>query len=122
MKDIFICSKMAGDNAYTTWKKKGKGGNDLPRKERQVLIHGGTGVINKALVTPFGVVTKITADQLALLKESCKPFNRHVEAGFLKILEKDPTPKAIKSMASDMATDKSEQKKPSDFKKKKDKK
>ncbi len=59
--DVYVCSKMASDNAYTTWVSGKKAANDMPRKDRQVLIKGGAGCINKQLVTPYGIVTKITS-------------------------------------------------------------
>jgi len=107
--DVYVCSKLASDNAYTTWHSGQKAANDMPRKDRQVLIKGGSGVINKQLVTPYGVVTKITGEERELVTKSCPAFNRHVKAGYLKVLEKDPSPKDVKSMAKDMSEDKSKQ-------------
>lgn len=107
--DVYVCSKMASDNAYTTWIPGSKAANDMPRKERQVLIKGGAGVVSKQLVTPHGVVTKITSEELDLVRKSCPAFGRHEKAGYLRVLEKDPSPKDIKSMAKDMPKDKSEQ-------------
>lgn len=107
--DVYVCSKMASDNAYTTWHPKQKAANDMPRKDRQVLIKGGSGVVNKQLVTPHGVVTKITSDELDLVRKSCPAFARHEKAGYLRVLEKDPSPKDIKSMSEDMPDDKSKQ-------------
>lgn len=100
---------MASDNAYTTWHPGRKAANDMPRKDRQVLIKGGSGVINKQLVTPHGVVTAITSEELELVRKSCPAFTRHEKAGFLKVLEKDPSPKDVESMAKDMSEDKSKQ-------------
>ncbi|MCK4518081.1 hypothetical protein KAT92_04850 [Candidatus Babeliales bacterium] len=116
---VYVCSKMASDNAYTTWHSGVKAANDMPRKDRQVLIKGGSGVINKQLVTLHGVVTQITAEELELVRKSCPAFIRHEKAGFLKVLQKDPSPKEIDFMSKDMPEDKSKQKKPGDIKKKK---
>jgi len=107
--NVYVCSKLASDNAYTTWHPMQKAANDMPRKDRQILIKGGSGVINKQLVTPYGVVTKITSEEYELVIKSCPAFARHVKAGYLKVLEKDPSPKDIKSMAKDMPEDKSKQ-------------
>jgi len=109
-KYIYVCSKMASDNAYTTWHPMQKSANDMPRKDRQVLIKGGSGVINKQLITPHGVVTKITIEELELVRKSCPAFVRHEKAGFLKVLEKNPSSEDVKSMANDMPEDKSKQK------------
>lgn len=107
--NVYVCSKLSCDNAYTTWMSGQKAVNDMPRKDKQVLIKGGAGVTNGHLVTPHGVVTKITIEQLNLVRESCPSFARHEQAGFLKVLDKDPSPKEIKSIAKDMVGDKSKQ-------------
>ncbi len=107
--DVYVCSAMACDNAYTTWKSGANAANDLPRKDRQVLIKGGTGVINKQLVTPYGVVTRISAEQLQLLRDNCPAFVRHEANGFLKVLENDPSEKTVVSVAADLSEDASTQ-------------
>jgi hypothetical protein len=117
---IFVCSKLACDNAYTTYKTGRR--NDLPRKDQQVLVKGGSGVMGKNLITPHGVVTKITTGELEMLEKNCPAFNSHVELGFLKVLKKDPSPKEISSMADDMPKDKSRQKTEKDVKQKEKKK
>jgi hypothetical protein len=113
---VFICSKLACDNAYTTYKTGRR--NDLPRKDRQVLIKGGSGVVGKNLITPHGVSTKITTGELEMLEKNCPAFNKHVTLGFLKVLKKDPSPKEISSMADDMPNDKGRQKTKKDVKQK----
>jgi hypothetical protein len=118
--DVFICSKLASDQAYTTY-LKGQNQQDIPRKDKQVLINGGTGVASKHLITPQGVVTCISSDQLEMLEANCEPFNDHVRLGFLKVLDYNPTPEVIAKVAADLAKDKSEQKTPADLKKKKTK-
>lgn len=118
-KTVYVCSKLASDNAYTTWHPVSKSANDLPRKDRQVLIKGGSGVINKQLVTPHGIVTSITADELDLLRKNCPAFVRHEKAGFLKVLEKNPSPDDIAFLAADMPDDKSKQATENSVKKKK---
>lgn len=121
---VYVCSKLSCDNAYTTWHPIQKsGGNDMPRKDRQVLIKGGSGVMNDNLVTPHGVVTKITQEELEIVRNTdiCPAFSRHEKAGFLKVLEKDPSPKELKSVAKDLSEDKSKQATPDSVKKEKEK-
>lgn len=108
-KYVYVCSKMASDNAYTTYHPRSKSANDMPRKDRQVLIKGGAGVTNKQLVTPHGVVTKITPEELEYIRKNDPAFSRHEKRGFLKVLDKDPSASDVKSMAKDMPDDKSKQ-------------
>jgi len=123
---VYVCSKLACDNAYATYGPGAKAANgpgakaanDLPKRERQVLIKGGSGVIDKNLVTPHGIVTKITAEELEMLRKNCPGFVRHEKAGFLKVLDKDPSVKEVASMANDMPDDNSKQKTEKDTKKK----
>lgn len=103
----FICSKLASDNAYTTWHPTKKGANDLPRKDSQVLIKGGAGVANDRIMTPHGVVTEITDEQHKLLVDNCPSFNRHLKNGYLKVLEKNPSAADTKKVAADLESDKS---------------
>jgi hypothetical protein len=114
-KTVFVCSKLAGDQAYTLYFKDKTGGKQIPRVNRVINIKGGAGVINKQLQTPYGVVTPITEDQLDALRKGCPSFNRHVKRGFLKVLETDPSQKEIKKIADDMDRDKSSQKTPDDL-------
>lgn len=79
--NVYIYSKLSNDNVYAPY---AKGGADLPIRGEGVLIKGGAGVADKRIVTPQGVVTTITREELELLK-SIPQFNEHVERGFLKI-------------------------------------
>lgn len=107
MSKHYICSTLASDNAYTVWHRRKEGGNDLPKKLRQVVIKGGARVADNRLVTPHGVVTQITGEELELLKSHCPPFNRHLSRGFLKILARDPSSSDKKKIAADLSEDKS---------------
>ena len=63
----FVYSTMTCDNAYTLYERTA-GGLSVPVKE--VLIKGGTGLANKYLITPLGVATQVSDEELALLKEN----------------------------------------------------
>lgn len=82
----YIYSTMSNDNVYPLWIH---GATARPAvSTAKVLILGKANVINsQTLVTPRGVATEVTADELVLLKGN-KHFNRHVELGFLTIDEK----------------------------------
>ena len=113
----YICSNLASDNRYTMWSKYDKNNNGLPVKGRSVLINGGSSVVNKRhLITPYGVVTAIKDEELELLKKNCPSFSRHLERGFLKVLDKDPSGKT-KTISDDMADDKSAPLTPAQLKK-----
>jgi len=103
----YICSKLACDNAYTVWEEAGKTGNDLPKKRSVVLIKGGAGVADKRVITPYGVVTEISDQQLEMLQRDCPQFSRHLKRGFLKILNKNPSESEVKKIADDQGEDKS---------------
>lgn len=78
----FIVSRQSQDNEYAGWTH---GKNGLNTKSWTVLIRGGANVIDsKTLETPKGVITKITAEEFALLKQSVA-FNKHVKGGWLSI-------------------------------------
>jgi MinD-like ATPase involved in chromosome partitioning or flagellar assembly len=82
------------------------------------LIKGKANITNKVLVTPRGVATTVTDEQLAQLKR-CKMFMTHLENGFLFIDEKAKSATADKAdeVAKNMqAKDKSAPPKKEDIK------
>ncbi len=73
----------------------------LKRKVRFVTILGGTGVARKrGLVTPLGVCTIVTEEQLAFLEQNGS-FKRHKQAGFITVVKSSaPDPaKVAENMA-----------------------
>jgi hypothetical protein len=81
MSDIYVYSTKTSATTYTFTKK---GGGDLPVIVDSIRIEGGANVTNKNFITPLGVMTKITSEQLALL-ETHPVFKRHVENGFISV-------------------------------------
>lgn len=81
MAKIFIYSTLTQSNEYSVWVK---GGADLKQRAQKVIIKGGANIANKHLVTPRGVVTEVTEDELALL-EGNKVFQRHKQRGFIVV-------------------------------------
>lgn len=83
-KQVYVYSTLAASVAYTLWNKTSA--NDLPHADRSITIVGGAGVADKRLETPYGVATKVSADDLALLMDNHQ-FNHHVNAGHIKVSE-----------------------------------
>lgn len=88
-KQFYIYSTLSNNQNYTAWKEVLKGQEQSPRKKEQsVLINGGANVVDKkALITPEGVETIIDEKKMEILN-ACPMFKRHVEAGFIKALDK----------------------------------
>jgi len=82
--------------------------------KRKVLINGGHGVANsKTLVTPKGIVTKVTDDEMEFLLKN-EAFQRHVKNGFLSYDKNKADPE--KKAANMMKGDRSAPLTPNDFK------
>lgn len=77
----YIYSTLASDNAYTNYEN---GGADLPVALPAVLIHGGAGVANDRFVTPRGVVTEVTGEQLDYLRRN-PVFLMHEKNGYILV-------------------------------------
>lgn len=77
----YITSTMSAGVTYAIYKKTPGGLNII---DREISINGGANVINKALVTPQGVVTKVSDEELELLKQN-PVFKTHVDGGYIKI-------------------------------------
>lgn len=106
----YIASTLAAPVQYTHYKQ---GANDLPQVAGSVLIQGGAGVANKHLITPQGVLTKVSTEEAELLHK-IPLFLTHKERGFIKVLEDKAEPDTV---AADMERgDTSAQLTPGDFK------
>lgn len=82
MKKVRIYSTLSCPQLYQNWKE---GGADLPVPDGEaVRIEGGANVASKNLVTPKGVVTTITEEQLGYLMAN-RHFLQHVENGFIAV-------------------------------------
>lgn len=76
------------------------GGAELPVFDGSVKIAGGANVTNKNFITPLGVVTKVTDEELARLKEHPE-FIRHMNAGFVSFRDDKVD---VEVAAADMAS------------------
>lgn len=88
----YVYSTLTADNKYAHYVKAG----DQQHVEREVLIHGGHGVANRNLITPRGVVTKVTDDELEFL-EANSAFKFHRDNGFLSVEQKEFDTEAVAS-------------------------
>lgn len=105
----YVTSTMSAGINYAIYKKTA-GGLSIVVKE--ITVNGGNGVINKNFITPEGVVTYLSDEDLELL-ENHPLFKTHKENGFVKVH------KSEKVKIDDLQTkDLSAQKTPDDFTKK----
>jgi hypothetical protein len=93
-KHLYIFSTLAAAVNYLNHEK---GGADLPVPVGTgVLIKGGTGVADRNLVTPRGVMTEITAEELVYLEQN-PVFQLHKRNGFITVEESNKDPERVVS-------------------------
>jgi len=110
MAKVQVFSTLANDQLYQNWLQ---GGNDMPIKDKGVMIKGGTGVANDRLITPIGVATEIDEAEYEALKKN-PVFLQHEKDGFLSVSKK---PTVVEKVVPDMnLKDKSAPLTASDFK------
>lgn len=78
-----VFSTLTSPNEYVEWVKRG----DQTSIARRVLIQGGHGVMNKNFLTPLGVATEVSDDELEFLLKN-DHFKFHMENGFIKVEKK----------------------------------
>lgn len=83
MAKIYVYSTLTADQIYTDYRANPNG---IPQAESKILIKGGANLMTKHLVTPHGVVTEVTAEELAVLRKN-EVFKLHEQNGFLTISE-----------------------------------
>lgn len=108
----YVLSKLSNDQQYINY-AKGMTDTNIRIPIAEVFIKGGADVINKQLVTPQGVVTKVSDNELEILKAN-PGFRKHLEEGLVKYY--NTTPK-IEKEADKMEKDKSKQLTADDYKK-----
>lgn len=94
-KKLYIFSTLASDVAYTNHEQ---GGADMPIDLPPVLIKGGAGVANDRIVTPRGVATTVTEEQVEYLRAN-KVFQLHEKNGFVMVSDTYADPDIV---AADM--------------------
>ena len=94
-KKLYVFSTLASDVAYTN---HAQGGGDLPIDLPPVVIKGGAGVANERIVTPRGVATEVTEEQVEYLRAN-QVFQLHEKNGFVMVSETNGDPDKV---AADM--------------------
>ena len=89
----YIYSTLTSDQLYTSY---AAGGGDMPIPGRQVAVKGGTGLANDRLITPLGVATEVTAEDMELLK-TIPAFSEHQKNGFIVVDVKKQDPEKVAS-------------------------
>lgn len=80
-KTATIYSTLTNHQTFVDWKD----GPDIPTRGISVTIRGGAGIVRKTgLITPFGVATDVTEEQLTFLL-TLPDFNNFIQRGWLKI-------------------------------------
>lgn len=79
----YVYSTHSTDLEYVEYSKPADA-NVLPTVVRRVRIKGGAGVADKRLVTPGGVVTEVSDEDLAFLHTNAE-FLKHMKAGFVTV-------------------------------------
>ena len=95
----YVYSTLTADNIYATYRPSLNGGKEVPVILKKILIKGGTGINRRNLVTPMGVATAVTDEELSHL-ESNAEFIAHKERGFIKVTKANTAPEKV---AKDMA-------------------
>lgn len=96
MAKIFIYSTLSADNCYATYEVNPA--NQLSKIEKNILIKGGTGVTNKHLITPRGVVTEVTEEELKHLEDNTC-FKMHKDNGYIVVeRHEEAVEKVVKNM------------------------
>lgn len=80
-KPIYIYSTLSCDQHYRGYTQ---GATDMPQIEHTVHINGGANVADKRFVTPRGVVTPVSEQELALLEQN-HVFQLHRKNGFISV-------------------------------------
>ncbi len=104
----YVYSTLTCDNEYADYVKNG----DQQSIAHKVLIKGGHGVMNKNFMTPLGVVTEVSDEDMAFLMRN-DHFKFHMDGGFIKVEKKKMETEKV---AADMKRrDKSSPIVPSDY-------
>lgn len=112
-----VISTGSSDVNYTEFRKTVENKDIRQTVVRQVLVKGGQGVMRrKELFTPYnGVVTEITDEEAEFLLRN-EAFKRHMERGFVRIVNYHPDDKrASKELQTMEKEDDSAQLTPGDF-------
>ena len=85
-KPFYVVSTLSQDTSYPIWSD-----GEVKTVKKHIVVKGGTGVANKNLITPLGVVTQITEDEAKHLADH-RLFKLHQKNGFVRILDRKIDP------------------------------
>lgn len=94
----YVASTLSNSVDYTLYEVS-KNVGEMPRPRASVLVEGGANVANKKIVTPQGVITRISDEEAGLLEQN-EVFKLHKANGYVQIL--DSAPKNADDAAADM--------------------
>lgn len=110
----YIYSTLTADNTYVAYEQNER--NKTHEIVGAITIKGGANLSSKNLITPQGVLTTVTDEELKKLQEN-PAFDRHVKRGFIRVEQKE---QKIKKVAGGMTKkDKAAPRTPDDIKAKK---
>lgn len=109
----YVYSTATCSGTYVEYKPDNDKGHGHSVPLKQVTINGGHGVATKHLVTPKGVVTKVTDEELEFLLKN-QAFQRHMKAGFMSYDNKKVEPEK-KAESMNLKGDNSAPLTPADF-------
>ncbi len=90
----YVYSTLTNGNEYAEYEP---GGADIPVLKKKVEIKGGANVANKkSLITPLGVATRVSDEDLEFLKNHPE-FQRHMKAGYISIGKTNADPEKFAS-------------------------
>ena len=91
----YIASTMSADVNYCVYGKTPTGSHEV---RRSILILGKANVADKHFITKDGAVTKVSNEELALLKEH-PVFKMHEAGGFVKVCASESRAENVKELA-----------------------
>lgn len=95
----YVYSTLTSDQEYAVYPPaKDMDTRKIVNPTVTILIHGGANMISKNLVTPKGVVTKVTEGELTIL-ESLSSFRKHKDRFFIRVEKTKTDPDRV---ANDM--------------------
>lgn len=107
----YIYSTLTCDNAYTLYSE---GANGLKVPQGSITIKGGTGIANDRLITPLGVTTSVSEEELSALQQNTV-FQQHIANGFIVVQEEGKAQDAEKVAANMSVNSKDKPVTPSDY-------
>lgn len=88
---LYVYSTLSNDQSYTTYSDVAGG---VPQKSHAIFIAGKANVANAHFITPLGMVTEVTAEQLAELRRN-PVFRLHEQNGHLSVSQAKADPEHV---------------------------